>query len=128
MHLILGKPRLGARLSESWRALPEGTNTEDSGSAGGFVGETWRRPIGIEEEMLMYDSWRSTEANERKPFGPVLEPTLSTQPAREDEFIDIKKEQPVGRECWKKKDKSLDPRKDIEPVEEEFQAPSVWDL
>ncbi|VDM50028.1 unnamed protein product, partial [Toxocara canis] len=54
-----GQPRLGARVSESWRALPEGTNTEDSGSAGGFVGETWRRPIGIEEEMLMYDSWRS---------------------------------------------------------------------
>lgn len=113
-------------MSESWR-VPQAAIGREESDQGIFPGESWRRPIGIEEEMLMYDTWRPLDSDDRKPFvGSVLEPPPSSDSVREDEHLFEKEEH--ERDIWRKANKHIDPRKDIEPVEEELQAPSIWDL
>uniref|UniRef100_F1KPZ3 Death-inducer obliterator 1 n=1 Tax=Ascaris suum TaxID=6253 RepID=F1KPZ3_ASCSU len=114
------------RISESWRVPQYGIGRAED-EQGMLPGESWRRPTGIEEEMLMYETWRPLDSDERKPLvGSFLEPPPSLDSARKGKNL-LEKEG-RDRENWKKVDKHFDPRKDIEPVEEELQAPSIWDL
>uniref|UniRef100_A0A914ZL73 TFIIS central domain-containing protein n=2 Tax=Parascaris univalens TaxID=6257 RepID=A0A914ZL73_PARUN len=113
------------RISDTWRVSQYGIGREED-EHGMLPGESWRRPVGIEEEMLMYETWRPLDSDERKPLvGSFLEPSPSLDSARKGKKLE---KEGRDRENWKKVDKHFDPRKDIEPVEEELQAPSIWDL